>query len=341
MARLERVARGERPAGPEDGRIAAVQALRPGDPGGGRRAGHRARARAAHRRASARRSARRAVSEALRLGARVLRGRRAARRRSRRRRGVRRRGFATRRGPKRRARCADGGVAKRSRERQVVAKARQGCRPMTPRPRPRSRMRHCRRRRGSSATRTSFRAGARCSISPAATVAMRAIFAARGARVLAVDRDATALATLEGIAGIETRARRPRGRRLAACRRTLRRDRRRQLPVPAGACRTSSRPSPTTGRLLYETFARGNEVFGRPSNPDFLLEPGELLDARTRAPHRGRVRAGPRGRRRTSRGRAAARGGGAAACLAAAARPRSRWSATPRRPAGARDVRMR
>jgi SAM-dependent methyltransferase len=33
------------------------------------------------------------------------------------------------------------------------------------------------------------------------------------------------------------------------------------------------------GALLYETFARGNERFGKPSNPDFLLEPGELLDA--------------------------------------------------------------
>lgn len=33
------------------------------------------------------------------------------------------------------------------------------------------------------------------------------------------------------------------------------------------------------GLLLYETFARGNERFGRPSNPDFLLGPGELLDA--------------------------------------------------------------
>lgn len=31
------------------------------------------------------------------------------------------------------------------------------------------------------------------------------------------------------------------------------------------------------GMLLYETFARGNERFGKPSNPDFLLEPGELL----------------------------------------------------------------
>ena len=33
------------------------------------------------------------------------------------------------------------------------------------------------------------------------------------------------------------------------------------------------------GLLLYETFALGNERFGKPSNPDFLLKPGELLDA--------------------------------------------------------------
>jgi SAM-dependent methyltransferase len=32
------------------------------------------------------------------------------------------------------------------------------------------------------------------------------------------------------------------------------------------------------GVLLYETFARGNERFGRPRNPDYLLLPGELLD---------------------------------------------------------------
>lgn len=31
------------------------------------------------------------------------------------------------------------------------------------------------------------------------------------------------------------------------------------------------------GVLIYETFARGNERFGKPSNPDFLLAPGELL----------------------------------------------------------------
>jgi hypothetical protein len=33
------------------------------------------------------------------------------------------------------------------------------------------------------------------------------------------------------------------------------------------------------GVLLYETFAAGNERFGKPSNPDFLLRPGELLEA--------------------------------------------------------------
>lgn len=33
------------------------------------------------------------------------------------------------------------------------------------------------------------------------------------------------------------------------------------------------------GVLVYETFARGNERFGKPSNPAFLLEPGELLEA--------------------------------------------------------------
>jgi hypothetical protein len=31
------------------------------------------------------------------------------------------------------------------------------------------------------------------------------------------------------------------------------------------------------GVLIYETFAAGNEQFGKPSNPAFLLQPGELL----------------------------------------------------------------
>lgn len=32
------------------------------------------------------------------------------------------------------------------------------------------------------------------------------------------------------------------------------------------------------GVLIYETFAIGNEHFGKPSNPDFLLQRGELLE---------------------------------------------------------------
>jgi len=35
------------------------------------------------------------------------------------------------------------------------------------------------------------------------------------------------------------------------------------------------------GVLLYETFAAGNETVGKPSRPDFLLQPGELLRATT------------------------------------------------------------
>jgi len=33
------------------------------------------------------------------------------------------------------------------------------------------------------------------------------------------------------------------------------------------------------GVLIFDTFARGNEKFGRPKNPAFLLDPGELLTA--------------------------------------------------------------
>ena len=35
----------------------------------------------------------------------------------------------------------------------------------------------------------------------------------------------------------------------------------------------------TGGVLIYETFMAGNERFGRPSNPAFLLNPGELREA--------------------------------------------------------------
>ena len=45
----------------------------------------------------------------------------------------------------------------------------------------------------------------------------------------------------------------------------------RPLLVPLVACLEPG------GIFLYETFARGNERLGRPRNPDFLLERGELL----------------------------------------------------------------
>ena len=44
------------------------------------------------------------------------------------------------------------------------------------------------------------------------------------------------------------------------------------LPYIAGALAPA-------GILVYETFAVGNAALGRPSNPDFLLRPGELLAA--------------------------------------------------------------
>ena len=33
------------------------------------------------------------------------------------------------------------------------------------------------------------------------------------------------------------------------------------------------------GVLIYETFARGNERFGKPRRPEHLARPGELLEA--------------------------------------------------------------
>lgn len=44
------------------------------------------------------------------------------------------------------------------------------------------------------------------------------------------------------------------------------------LPAIAGALGPG-------GAVIYETFAQGNERFGRPSSPDFLLRPGELIKA--------------------------------------------------------------
>lgn len=101
----------------------------------------------------------------------------------------------------------------------------------------------------------------------------------RGHRVLAVDRDTTGLGDLAGSPGLEIMTvdledgrSWPLGNRRFAgvivtnylCRPLL--------PALVGAVAAG-------GCLLYETFAQGNERFGRPSNLDFLLRPGELLDA--------------------------------------------------------------
>jgi len=101
--------------------------------------------------------------------------------------------------------------------------------------------------------------------------------AARGLRVTGVDRDAAALSGLLDVA--ETIVADIEGG---------------PWPLPAGATFDAvvvtnylHRPLwpqllaavAPGGRLIYETFAVGNETVGKPSNPAFLLAPGELLDA--------------------------------------------------------------
>ena len=109
------------------------------------------------------------------------------------------------------------------------------------------------------------------------------LFAAAGHKVLAVDRDPAALADAHG-------------ERIV----TLQADLEDGTPWPfanarfAGIVVTNYLHRPlfrgvldslcAGGVLLMETFAVGNGQFGKPSNPDFLLAPGELLDmARTAA----------------------------------------------------------
>jgi SAM-dependent methyltransferase len=98
--------------------------------------------------------------------------------------------------------------------------------------------------------------------------------AARGLGVTAVDRDAAALAGLRGIAEVIVAdlegAPWPLGGRrfdLVLVTNYLWRP----LWPPLLA---SLAPG---GLLLYETFAAGHQTVGRPSRPDFLLQPGELL----------------------------------------------------------------
>ncbi|MGE5524208.1 MAG: class I SAM-dependent methyltransferase [Rhodospirillaceae bacterium] len=102
-------------------------------------------------------------------------------------------------------------------------------------------------------------------------------FAARGHRVDAVDRDPEAIASLAGVdrvaplcSDIENGPWPYAGRIYAAIvvanylHRPL-------FPVLLDALAPG-------GVLLYETFAAGNERYGRPRNPAFLLQPGELLE---------------------------------------------------------------
>lgn len=104
------------------------------------------------------------------------------------------------------------------------------------------------------------------------------LFAERGHPVLAVDRDPDALAaasgegivTLQADLEIEGAPWPFAAGRFAGIVVTNYLHR----PLLASLC-ASLAPD---GVLIYETFALGNEVFGKPSNPAFLLRRGELLD---------------------------------------------------------------
>lgn len=101
-------------------------------------------------------------------------------------------------------------------------------------------------------------------------------FAQRGHAVTGVDRDAEALATLQGVgetlqADIENGPWPLAGRRFDAVIVTN------YLWRPLFPRILESVAE--GGLLLHETFAAGNETVGKPARPDFLLQPGELLHA--------------------------------------------------------------
>ena len=105
-------------------------------------------------------------------------------------------------------------------------------------------------------------------------------FAERGHRVTAIDRDIGALIALAGIdaqrADLEDgRAWPLPGRRFAGVVVTN------YLHRPLFAALSAS--VAPGGALIYETFAHGNGQYGKPDNPDFLLNDNELLNAF--APH--------------------------------------------------------
>ncbi len=101
-------------------------------------------------------------------------------------------------------------------------------------------------------------------------------FLKRGHRVTAIDRDITALAPHDGLeiirCDLEDGSPWPLGERRFGAVIVVNYLHRPLLPLLVRAVAPG-------GLLLYDTFAMGNEAFGRPSNPDFLLRPGELAAA--------------------------------------------------------------
>ena len=104
------------------------------------------------------------------------------------------------------------------------------------------------------------------------------LLATRGLDVVAVDRDAAALASLDGVPRVSTRIADLEGAGwpfaagsfdVVVVTNYLHRP---LFPALAAALRPG-------GLLVYETFMAGNERYGRPSNPHFLLRRCELLDA--------------------------------------------------------------
>lgn len=100
-----------------------------------------------------------------------------------------------------------------------------------------------------------------------------------GLRVTGVDRDADALQSLQGLAGIDELVLAdieagpwPFEHRQFDCVLVTNYLWRASLPSIVAAVAPG-------GYLIYETFAQGNQRLGKPSNPDYLLRPRELLDA--------------------------------------------------------------
>lgn len=103
------------------------------------------------------------------------------------------------------------------------------------------------------------------------------LLAGLGHRVEAVDRDESHMLSLRGVAGVSVRLADLEGgpwpyasqqfAGIIVCN---------YLHRPLFPCLLEALEQ--EGVLIYETFAVGNERFGKPSNPDFLLKPGELLE---------------------------------------------------------------